>query len=150
MIVYLDTSAFVKLVLDEERALEARAWFDDAMPAVTSAITYPEACAALARRAREAQGSDAPIDGWKSELDERWRRAAAIRVDARLAGLLALRHGLRGMDAIHVATAVHVRERLLREDDHEEVRFAAFDQRLLEAAEREGFATLGGGPGGEP
>jgi predicted nucleic acid-binding protein len=143
VIVYLDTSAFVKLVLEEDRALEARAWFDEARPAISSAITYPEACAALARRAREGEASGARLQRWVAELDARWRQVASIRVDSNLAGRLALRHALRGMDAIHVAAAVHVHERLLHHEAHEELLFAAFDQRLLEAAEREGFATLG-------
>jgi predicted nucleic acid-binding protein len=144
MIVYLDTSAFVKLVLEEDRAVEARSWFDEARPAISSAITYPEACAALARRAREEEVDGARLTRWLNELDVRWRHAVSIRVDSNRAGRLALRHTLRGMDAIHVAAAVHVRERLLRDEAHEEFVFAAFDRRLLEAAEREGFATLGG------
>ena len=52
-------------------------------------------------------------------------------------------HGLRGMDAIQLATP--------RSECGERIRatstnlcVATFDRRLLEAAEREGFATLGG------
>ena len=48
------------------------------------------------------------------------------------------------MDAIQLAAAVTLRERLPRRRRTPSVVFAAFDRRLLEAAEREGFATLGG------
>ena len=53
MILYLDTSAFVKLVVDEPGAAEAREWFAETRRAASSVITYPEAAAALSRRDRE-------------------------------------------------------------------------------------------------
>jgi hypothetical protein len=48
------------------------------------------------------------------------------------------------MDAIHLGAAVAVRERALARSKTAVVKVAAFDQRLLEAAEREGFVILGG------
>jgi hypothetical protein len=62
------------------------------------------------------------------------------------AGRLALSCHLRGMDAVHLAAAVKLRERLSADAPDSilgEVVFATFDRELLEAAEREGFATLG-------
>lgn len=143
MIVYLDTSAFVKLILQEEGAVDVRSWFDEAGPAVSSVITYPEACSALGRRARASGRVSPHLEAWIAELEARWRRLVSVRVDPQPAGELALRHDLRGMDAVQLAAAVNVRERLRRYADDAEVVFAAFDRRLLEAAEREGFATLG-------
>ena len=140
MIIYLDTSAFVKLVIDEDGADLARRWFDEASLATSSVITLPEACSALARRA----SSKAAADDWLSELDARWTRTARVRVDERVAGRLAVEHSLRGMDAVHLGAAVAVRERALTRSKTAIVTVAAFDRRLLEAAEREGFATLGG------
>ena len=143
MIVYLDTSAFVKLILQEEGAVDVRSWFDGAGPAVSSVITYPEARSALGRRARASGRVSPHLEAWIAELEARWRRLVSVRVDPQPAGELALRHELRGMDAVQLAAAVNVRERLRRHADDAEVVFAAFDRRLLEAAEREGFATLG-------
>jgi predicted nucleic acid-binding protein len=143
VIVYLDTSAFVKLILQEEGAVDVRSWFDVAGPAVSSVITYPEACSALGRRARASERVNPHLEAWIAELEARWRRLVSVRVDPQPAGELALRHELRGMDAVQLAAAVNVRERLRRYADDAEVVFAAFDRRLLEAAEREGFATLG-------
>jgi uncharacterized protein len=143
VIVYLDTSAFVKLVLQEEGAVDVRSWFDEAGPAVSSVITYAEACSALVRRARASGRVSPHLEAWIAKLEARWRRLVSVRVDPQPAGDLALRHELRGMDAVQLAAAVNVRERLRRYADDAEVVFAAFDRRLLEAAEREGFATLG-------
>ena len=58
--------------------------------------------------------------------------------------MLALKHGLRGMDAVQLGSAIRTRERLREQGEEDQLLFAAFDRRLLEAAEREGFATLGG------
>jgi predicted nucleic acid-binding protein len=146
MIVYLDTSAFVKLVIDEDGAGLARRWFDEASLATSSVITFPEACSALARRASRQAAADGRLDDWLSELDARWNRTARVRVDERVAGRLAVEHSLRGMDAVHLGAAVAVRERAFARSKAAVVKVAAFDRRLLEAAEREGFATLGGPP----
>ena len=144
MIIYLDTSAFVKLVIDEDGADLARRWFDEASLATSSVITLPEACSALARRASSTAAANSRLDDWLSELDARWTRTARVRVDERVAGRLAVEHSLRGMDAVHLGAAVAVRERALTRSKTAIVTVAAFDRRLLEAAEREGFATLGG------
>ena len=143
VIIYVDTSAFVKLVVDEDGADETRRWFDAASLAATSVITFPEACSALTRRARH----DGPANGlqeWLDALESRWAQTTRVRIDERLAGSLAIRHGLRGMDAVHLGAAIGVRERALTRSASASVAVAAFDRRLLEAAEREGFATLGG------
>jgi predicted nucleic acid-binding protein len=144
MIIYLDTSAFVKLVIAEDGADLARRWFEEAALAASSVITFPEACSALARRARVAGVDDGRLDEWLSELEARWTRTAHVRVDERVAGRLAIEHSLRGMDAVHLGAAFAVRERAVVRSRTAIVTMAAFDRRLLEAAEREGFATLGG------
>jgi uncharacterized protein len=144
VIAYLDTSAFVKLVVDEEGADDARSWFAEARPAITSVITYPEACSALGRRARQAGRGDVPIDAWIAALNARWHRVLAVHANSHPAGMLALKHGLRGMDAVQLGAAIRTRERLREQGEENQLLFAAFDHRLLEAAEAEGFATLGG------
>ena len=144
MITYLDTSAFVKLVIDEEHADEARSWFEESRPAITSVITYPESCSALGRCARQSLEDDARLEEWLAALNARWSRAVTLEVAPERAGALATKHELRGMDAIQLAAAVRVRERLDAQSIDEPLLFATFDRRLLEAAEREGFATLGG------
>lgn len=146
MITYLDTSAFVKLVIDEEHADEARSWYEESRPAITSVITYPESCSALGRRARQSLADDERLEEWLAALNDRWRRAVTIEVAPERAGALATKHGLRGMDAIQLAAAIRVRERLDAQRAAEPLVFSCYDRRLLEAAEREGFATFGGPP----
>ena len=48
------------------------------------------------------------------------------------------------MDAVQLAAAMTLREHMPLGVPGTEVVVAAFDRRLLEAAEREGFVTLGG------
>jgi uncharacterized protein len=143
MIIAVDTSAFVKLIVDEDGSDDARRWFDTAALAATSVVTYPETCSALTRRARDG-GPASRLQAWLSALEARWAHTTRIHIDERLAGSLAIKHGLRGMDAIHLAASIAVRERALARSSSASVAVAAFDRRLLEAAEREGFATLGG------
>ena len=144
MILYLDTSAFAKLVLEEPETAAMRDLFDQADYAVTSVITYPEATSALNRQDRERGPVESRLTGWTAVLDDRWRRCVRLLVAEQLAGRLVVAHGLRGMDAIQLAAAVTLRARVLEAAPQETVSFATFDRRLFKAAEREGFATLGG------
>ncbi len=143
MIVYLDTSAFVKLILDEPASQDVRAWFTGALQAVSSVITYPEASAALCRRDGESSPAPARLRSWVAQLDARWLRTFAVPVAERAAGKVALTHGLRGMHAVQLAAALSLRSHVHRTSPRSDIVFAAFDRQLLEAAEREGFATLG-------
>jgi predicted nucleic acid-binding protein len=144
VILYLDTSAFVKLLLQEPGADATRAWLEQADHAASSVITYAEAASALCRLDRELGSAPPRLAGWLGVLDERWRRCVHVLVAEQAAGRLAVVHGLRGMDAIQLAAATTLRARVLEAAPQSTVSFAAFDRRLLEAASREGFATLGG------
>jgi predicted nucleic acid-binding protein len=143
VILYLDTSAFAKLVLEESETATARDWFDQADFAATSVITYPESTSALYRQDREKGSAEPRLRGWLAALDDRWRRCVRLPVAEQLAGRVVLAHGLRGMDAVQLAAAMTFRSRVLESLPQETVTFATFDRRLLRAAEREGFATLG-------
>ena len=91
----------------------------------------------------------------QDEADARWalahsewkhvERATSFRCAERVSGRLALKHGLRGMDAVqlasgHASAYAGACPPRLRPTSSSR----AFDHRLLEAAEAEGFATLGG------
>ncbi len=143
MILYADTSALVKAVLLEVDTHRVSSWFDRADEVASSVITYAEACAALARRDR-LQGPDpAGLQAQVATLDTHWAEFVVVPVDGRLAGRAALQHGLRGMDAVQLSAALALRTKVTRHAPDAEVVFATFDRELLEAAEREGFATLG-------
>lgn len=141
MIVYLDTSALVKLyVAEEDSGGLVRRAIEEAERIATSTVAYAEARSGFARKHREDVFDDAQLRRAVSDLDEDWPTYALLVVSdpiARRAGELAERHALRGFDAIHLASAVRLSERL------EDTRFLAFDARLNDAAGRANLAMYG-------
>jgi uncharacterized protein len=144
VILYADTSAVVKIPLDEGGTELVSAWFEQAEQVASSVITYAEACAALGRNDRLRGPVPEALRMQVAELDAQWREFILLPVSDRAAGLVALEHGLRGMDAVQLAAALALRGWVAEQAPGAEVVFAAFGRRLLEAAAREGFATLGG------
>jgi predicted nucleic acid-binding protein len=146
VILYLDTSALVKIIVKEASADVATGWFEGAGLVASSVVTYPESCAALEQNDRRRGAAPSRLGKWLADLDECWQDVMRVPVTEWTAGRLALSHHLRGMDAVQLAAAVTLRERLSAgapDSTLGEVVFATFDRQLLEAAEREGFATLG-------
>lgn len=136
MNLYLDTSVLVKLYVPEAGSGEVRRLVNQATRVGTSRLTYVEARAAFARRRREG-GLSAPHYGEVIRALERdWEMYVLLEVTGpiiRAAGDLTEQYGLRAYDAVHLATAVSVRQGLLWE-------FLAADERLLAAAAKEGLA----------
>jgi uncharacterized protein len=130
MVIYLDTSALIKLYVEEEsREIVVEAAVAAAI--VTSTITYAEARSGLARRLREGDFTDSAYREIVDKLDEDWLTFDRLEVSntvSRHAGHLAETFALRGYDAIHLASALHLAERF------EDLGFLAFDQRLVKAA----------------
>ena len=135
-IVYFDSSAFVKLLVEEDGTdLVAQLW-DGCDAALSSRLAYPEVRAALAAAHRnhtlEANGLEAALQLWK----EFWSatRPVELRPDVeRHAGELAQLHSLRGADAVHLASALTVPKM--------ELIVAVWDKRLHAGARAEGLAT---------
>ena len=143
MILYLDTSALVKLYAVEEGREAVEHAVEEAELIVTSAVAYAEARATLARKHREGVFSEEEHSEAVAALDEDWRTLDVLSVTenvARFAGDLAEQHALRGFDAIHLASALLVRTAILGqssgEADQEDVLFLGFDSDLVEAAAR--------------
>jgi predicted nucleic acid-binding protein len=98
----------VKLLLVEEGSNEARALWNAEEPLLTSWITFVEASAAIGAAARNRRISRRRATESLRALDAEWRSVVALEVDeltSLRAGGYATRHGLRGMDAIHLASA---------------------------------------------
>ncbi|MDH4346273.1 MAG: type II toxin-antitoxin system VapC family toxin [Thermoleophilia bacterium] len=108
MILYLDGSALVKLVLTEPGSTHMRSlWRPDVAP-TTSTIAYAEVRAAIAAAARGRRISPRRNEAAVAELDAAWELVYSVDVDETLslfAGALAARHGLRALDAVHLASA---------------------------------------------
>lgn len=137
MIFYLDTSALVKLYTRELHSGDVRRWVRDADTVATSVVSYAETRAAFARARRESLSSDIEHRRRISQFNRDW--AELLRVElttlvGRNAGELAELHALRGFDAIHLASALWLRDKT---DDT--FFFGAFDQRLCEGAAAAGL-----------
>ena len=137
---YLDTSALVKLYVEEEGSHTIRAEVAAARTVATSLIVFIEARAAFALRRREGQLSSGDYRRTIREFDADWGRYLALDVTViliRRAAALAETHALRAYDAIHLAAAKVLHERLA-----EPVSFASWDSNLLAAARREGLKLV--------
>lgn len=105
MILYLDTSSFVKLYLDEPHAYSVRRWALHAEVLATSRRAYPEAVAALARRSREGDPDPDAFRRVLRALKQQRRDFAVLDLAEIRAGDLAFKHAFRGLDAIYLAAA---------------------------------------------
>jgi predicted nucleic acid-binding protein len=131
MTLYLDTSALVKLYVEEEGRETVQNALAQAQRAAIATIGYAECRAALARKLRESGLGVAEYRRAVRDLDRDWQELLRVMVDddlSREAGLLAERLSLRGFDAIHLASAIRVQQRL------GDVYLLAFDQKLMQAA----------------
>lgn len=139
MIAYLDTSALVKLYVQEPGIDRVRQIVDQATHVATSRVTYVEARAAFARRARERGMSRASYREVVRLFEREWEAYARMEVTEpliRLAGDYTEQHALRAYDAIQLASAVS-----LRRDTRSPVAFLAADRHLTAAAEKEGLTA---------
>ena len=108
MILYLDTSALVPLLVTEASSARCRSLWDAADLVVCSAVGHVEASAALARAQRSGRLSPDLTPDAVALLEVLWSDIAAMPADEqnlRAASAAALRHGLRGFDAVHCAAA---------------------------------------------
>lgn len=140
MNLYLDTSALLKLYVEEEGREIVREAVEAAEVAATSTVAYSEARAGLARRLREGDFTEEEHRRAVERLDREWRgyeRLAVSNLVAYRAGELAERHALRGFDAVHLASAARLEERF------EDLRFLAFDDRLSDAARKTPVSVYG-------
>lgn len=137
MIVYLDTSALLPLVIAEPGSPISKRLWKDAHEVISTRLLVVEAAAALAQSERVGRTSAAALTDHLEEAQLIIADATLLDVTTtvinRAAGL-AVSRGLRGYDAVHLATATLIRAR--------NVVFASGDQRLLIAAAAEGFTTV--------
>jgi predicted nucleic acid-binding protein len=134
LILYLDTSALVKLYVEEPGSDEVGARVERASAVVTARIAYAEARAAFARHRREGGLTGAELRRVVQQLDHEWSTYGVVDAGenvVRRAGALAERHALRGFDALHLASALELRRA------GGEIAFMSFDARLTSAARRE-------------
>lgn len=132
MTLYLDTSAWVKLYVQEPGSAEVDRLVKGAELVATCRVAYPEARAALARRTREGCLSTDDLRRCVSRLDHDFTRMAVVTMTPGViaaAGELAETRRLRGVDAMHLSAALELQRAL-----GEPVAFACFDERLRDGA----------------
>lgn len=137
MIAYLDASALVKRYVAEAGSQDVEALIVAASAAGTGVVSRAEVAAALARAARmglvtreaAAEALGAFASDWEHLIRLQLNEPLAARAAA-----LAWEHGLRGYDAVHLASALVWHEAL-----GETVTLATYDRELWRGAHASGL-----------
>ncbi len=125
MLAYADSSALVKLVVEEPESRALHRWYVEAERIVTSRIGVIETHRAVARSPHDPDHRDHVLEDLEViELDASTGRAARAIEPA----------GIRTLDAIHLATAMT----LLPQLDA----FVTYDDRLADAARALGLPVI--------
>ncbi|MGD0703297.1 MAG: type II toxin-antitoxin system VapC family toxin [Trebonia sp.] len=111
MLVYFDSSALVKLVVEEAGSdLAAQLW-DGCDAALASRLAYPEVRAALAAGARNHDLAPDDLRAAERAWEEFWAATRPVELTPaveRHAGELAREHALGGADSVHLASALAI------------------------------------------
>jgi len=128
------------LYIEEIDSEKIRDFAHDAAAVSTSKIAYAEARAAFARKQKEDEFSLKVLRKIVVDLNRDWESYFVIEITdglIRFAGDIAEKYLLRGFDSIHLASAIHLKNRA-RSDIH----FSSYDTRLNQSAEKEGITIL--------
>ena len=139
MILFLETSALVKVYIAEPGSERMREAVAREEPKAVSVLAFAEIHATFARRRREELLLAPELEQLQLGFADDWEELTRVQVGAAVLKLvpgLCGRHPLRGADAVHLASALFLREEGL------EVLFACSDRNLLEAAAAEGLPTF--------
>ena len=139
MIVYFDASALVKRYVAELNSPEVERLVGQAAVTGTNLISRAEISAAIARAARVNWLSLADAHKAIEAFRSQWTELIATQVTQALvarADALAWEHGLRGYDAVHLASALLWQDAL-----GEPVTLATYDGQLWDAAQKTGLAA---------
>lgn len=140
MILYLDTSAFLKKYFREAGSDEIIARWKDATGIVTSSVAYAEALASIHQKKRDLNCNDDIFENIIHLFRRDWSSLIRVEVTDELndwIDKMVSHYPLRGFDAIHLASALIVHDRL-----PEKFLFACYDNKLLQAAQSAGLQTL--------
>ena len=139
MIVYLDASALVKRYVAEAGSPDVEKLIGGARATGTGVVSRAEVVAALARAARMGvvtRGAAAKALGaFTSDWEHLIRLQLSEPLAARAASL-AREHGLRGYDAVHLASALVWHEAL-----GETITLATYDRELWRGAQVSGLSA---------
>lgn len=143
MICYLDTSALIKLYIEEEGSELVREKVRVASFVATSKLAYAEARASFTRCLREGvldRDSYGKVVGY---LNIDWNSFFLMEVTDTVifkAGELVEYYALRGFDAIHMASAVVLAQRL----QEKSLSIGCWDKQLFRSLVAYGFSVFPG------
>ncbi len=136
---FWDSSAFVKLLIDEVGSEDAERLWNDPAPAAASRLAVPEVGAALAAARRGGRLDQAAYGTALREWHSYQSEIDLIELTpelARHAADLAVTYPLSGADAVHLATALALVD--------SGVVIATWDHRLADAVLAEGLPVIPG------
>jgi uncharacterized protein len=137
-IVYFDSSAFVKLLVEEDGSDLAATLWDGCDAAVSSRLAYPEVRAALAAAERadrlDSSGRRRAEAAWEEDYWASTRPVELTESVTAHAGRLAGEYALGGADAVHLASLLAV--------GREETILAVWDRRLRTGARSAGVRVV--------
>ena len=133
MILFCDTSALMKLLVDEAQSNQMRQISTAVDVIGVCRIGWAETMAALARLQREDPISNEDLEQARQHLSQAWKTFTIVEVSQPLvekAGRFADVFALRGYDSVQLAAAheLHV-------NTERKVLFACYDRRLNQAAQ---------------
>ena len=140
MIVFCDTSALLKLFVEEEHSESMAVTALAAESLAVSRLAWAEVMSAIARRARDMPRDAAALAKARQAFVDGWPDFVTMEVTQRVveqAGEYAEAFALRAYDSMQLATL-----QTLRLQVDAEVRFACFDSRLRKAAAVLGIAGV--------
>jgi hypothetical protein len=136
---FWDSSALVPLFVEHPTSTQVRSWIDDDPDVVAWTLSDVDLRSAFARLAREGHVSWKDAQETFLRVDAFFARIHVVTfidgVKARARRLLGV-HPLRAADALQLASAL-----LASSDDPAGFELVTLDERLAEAARREGFTV---------
>jgi predicted nucleic acid-binding protein len=139
LILFLDTSALVKLYITELGSERMRVLVAKGEPVAVSVLAFAEIHATFRRRRREELLQATELEQLQLAFASDWEELTQVPVGSAVLQLvpsLCARHPLRGADAVHLASALLLHQAGLQ------VTFACSDRHLVEAAAAEGLITF--------
>ena len=144
MIAYLDASALVKRYVAEAGSAEVNGLISEAEALGTAVISRAEVSAALAKAVQvksvSKNAGTSALQAFTADWDNLIRLQLTEVLVAR-AAVLAWEQGLRGYDAVHLATALFWHETL-----DEAVTVATYDRELWKSAKTSGLSVWPSAP----
>jgi predicted nucleic acid-binding protein len=140
VIAYFDSSSIVKWFFDEPLMDLSRGIKAEAAIAVTSLVAFPEVISAIHRAHKDGRCPAADMALVRDEFLRIWPDFQRVEINDELvqhAGRLIFKHSLRGFDALHLASALLLKN----EAEALDLFFSCFDRGLNQAAQKEGLIT---------